>query len=528
MRVQKSGAGRPSYSGRLVSFPSVLYAHHADRPSPGPSPTPTFFSDLGLDQIVSAVLKGKEEYELDKYYHEPLSSREAILYRQEALRDIERPGMMSKLRVFAQRMHTMRERLSQVEKRHNPGQRWRWFLDIVFQYCDTVRTLDSDLQGVDLQSAAFCKVRHHVSEFATSDRFVKIAEEAKTITDQMAALRYTILIDGLHVTIAPPSGESDYGREVQAAFSNFTSASNKAYPFDHDESLDVDAVEARILEKVAGIYPDPFIALLNFFETNQIFRDPAIDAFDREVQFYISYLAYIAPLKKEGLRFCYPDPRDDDQAETVEGSFDIALATKLQRNHAVPVTNDYHLAGAERIIVVSGPNQGGKTTFARTFGQLHYIGALGLPVAATMARLFVPDKIFTHFERTEQMASLRGKLQDDLIRVHEILAAATPRSVIIINEIFASTTLADALSLSRKIGATIIDLDAICVWVTFIEEVASLGGSVVSMVSAVEADYPDHRTFKVLRQPANGLAYAMSIARKYRLTRNAIRERIQG
>jgi hypothetical protein len=489
---------------------------------------PPIFTDLGLDQIVSAVLKGKEEYELEKHYYEPLSSTDAILYRQAALQDIERPGMLAKLRGFAQRMHTMRERLLQVEKRHNPIQRWRWFLDIVFQYCETIRKLEADLQSADLQSAAFSKMRAHVTDFATSDRFLKVAHEARVLTGQLAGIRYNILIDGLHVTITPPGGEPDYGHQVRAAFANFTSASNKAYPFDHDESLDVDAVEAKILEKVGGLYSEPFIALMDFFETRQLFRDPAIDAFDREVQFFVSYLAYIGPLRKAGLRFCYPQPSDIDQTEAVESSFDVALASKLQRTNGVPVTNEYRLGGIERIIVVSGPNQGGKTTFARTLGQLHYLASLGLPVAATKAKLFVPDKIFTHFERSERMTSLRGKLQDDLIRIHEILAEATPKSLIIINEIFASTTLADALLLSRKIGATIIDLDVLCVWVTFIEEVASLGGSVVSMVATAGADNPEHRTFKIVRQPANGLAYAMSIARKYRLTRDMVRERVQG
>jgi len=511
-----------------VSFPSVLYAQHADRPIPGPSSKPETFADLGLDQIVAATLKGKEEYELEKYYYEPLTTAEAITYRQAALQDVERPGMLAKLRVFAQHMHTMRERLLQVDKRHNPVQRRRWFLDIVLKYCETIRRLDADLRGADIQSNAFRQIRDHVTDVVSSERFATIADKAREITDQLAGIRFNILIDGLHVTISPSGGEPDYGREVQSAFANFSSATNKAYPFDHDESLDVDNVEAHILDKVVNLYPDPFIALVNFFDEHKVFRDPAIDAFDREVQFYISYLAYLAPLRKVGLRFCYPILSNKSQLEAVEDSFDVALATKLLKSNGVPVPNSYHLAGDERIVVVSGPNQGGKTTFARTFGQLHYIAALGLPVAATTARLFVPDRIFTHFERTEKMASLRGKLQDDLIRIHEIMSAATPKSLIIINEIFASTTLEDALFLSRKIGATIIDLHALCVWVTFIEEVASLGKSVVSMVSAVEADNPERRTFKILRQPANGLAYAMSIARKYRLTREAVRERIQG
>ena len=154
------------------------------------------------------------------------------------------------------------------------------------------------------------------------------------------------------------------------------------------------------------------------------------------------------------------------------------------------VTNDIDLGGIERILVVSGPNQGGKTTFALIFGQLHYLAALGLPVPGKQARLTLPDAIFTHFELGENTKDLQGKLMDDLVRIHDILDAATPRSLLILNEIFTSTTLGDAIDLGTRIFAQIQSTDLVCVCVTFVEELSRLGPTVVSMVSTAEAENP--------------------------------------
>ena len=121
---------------------------------------------------------------------------------------------------------------------------------------------------------------------------------------------------------------------------------------------------------------------------------------------------------------------------------------------------------------------------------------------------------------------MSGKLEDDLVRIREILQAATPASVVILNEIFASTTLHDARFLGTKLLTKVMRLDALCVYVTFVDELADLGEQVVSLMSTVDPRTPAERTYRVVRKPADGLAYALAIAEKYDLTYERLRNRL--
>jgi DNA mismatch repair ATPase MutS len=121
---------------------------------------------------------------------------------------------------------------------------------------------------------------------------------------------------------------------------------------------------------------------------------------------------------------------------------------------------------------------------------------------------------------------MSGKLEDDLIRIGDILRAATPASIVIMNEIFTSTTVHDARFLGTKLLTKLMRLDALGVYVTFIDELASLGEQAVSLMSTIVPGNPAERTYRVVRKPADGLAYAMAIAEKYDLTYQRLHDRL--
>ena len=505
-----------------MSFQSILFKKQDDLTLAAPD----FFTDLNLDQVIDEITAGKKEYELKPFFYTSLQDTEAIEYRHEIFQELEN-GLVASVKSFAQKMRLMREYLVKANKLYYKYQKERYFLDAVELYCDAVGGLDRDLKGTELKSCGFLDLREYITKYIQSDVFVSLLSGLKKLKRDLAAVRYCLLINGNTITVRQYQGETDYSTVVEGIFEKFKKGIGKNYLVKVTEYPEMNHIEEQIADLVAQLYPGVFAELDQYYDRNAAYMDKTIARFDREIQFYIAYLNYMAIFKRTGLQFCYPQICCQSKEIFVYGGFDSALAYKRITEKSAVVCNDFYLKGAERIFVVSGPNQGGKTTFARMFGQLHYMACLGCPVPGTEAQLFLFDRIFTHFEKEENIKNLRGKLQDDLIRIYDILSRATPNSIIILNEIFTSTALQDAIYLGKKVMEKIIRLDLLCVCVTFIEELASLDEKTVSMVSTVVPDNPARRTYKIVRSPADGLSHAIFIARKYRLTYDCLKERLK-
>jgi len=488
---------------------------------------PVFFSDLNLDQVIDAITAPKQEYNLKPFFYASNRDIETISYRQEVMRDLEDETLMTHIKTFAERMSTVRRYMAMAEKLDFDHHKKGWFLEAVLIYCNTVTILARDLGCVDLESRGLLAFREYVTNYVHSQEFQSLAANAKQVKKALSEVKYCVIIQSGKFKVKRYQRETDYSIDVEKIFEKFKQGAVEDYLVKIADRTGMSHIEAKILEFVIRLYPEPFAALDRFCANHSRFLDEAIQSFDREIQFYIAYLDFIADLKRRGLPFCYPTVNPASKEGYVYDGFDLALAHALRHSEKSIVLNDFFLKDPERIIVVTGPNQGGKTTFARMFGQLHYLSGLGCPVPGREAQLFLFDQIFTHFEMEEDIRNLRGKFEDDLIRIHDIITSTTPNSILIVNEIFASTTLQDAVFLSKEIMARVMGLDALFVWVTFIDELSSLSEKTVSMVAAVVPEDPTRRIFKIIRKTADGLAYALSLAQKHRLTNERIKERIK-
>lgn len=495
----------------------------------GELPAPTCFRDLNLDRVVEAIVKGREEYGLVGVLHTALQERSVVEYRHQVFRELEDDAFRKNVAQFSEQMARMRRLLNLSMKQHYKYERERWLLDSARLYCEAVVVLNSALDEAELSSEAFRAFRSWVASYASSDAFTRLVADSEAVLAQLDSVVYAFAVNGLKITVAAYAAEPDYSKEVEKTFERFRQADTDPHLVKVPDSGSMDHVEANIVNRVARLFRDEFRSLDSFCASHAAFVDGTLARFDRELQFFLAYIEFMRRAESTGACFSYPSMGEGDEL-SADGGCDIALAQALleREDGGRIVRNDFALTQPERILVVSGPNQGGKTTFARMFGQLHYLASLGVPVPAVRARLFLPDEVFTHFEREEDISTLRGKLDDELVRIRDILAEASERSVIVVNEIFASTTLADAVQLGTSVVGDVIALGCPALFVTFVDELASLGPATVSMVAVVQVDDPTKRTFKIARRPADGRAYALALAEKYGLSYAQLRRRIGG
>ncbi|CAM3705260.1 MutS-related protein [Tsukamurella ocularis] len=502
-----------------MESPSLLGTPAVDPPERDPD----HFADLGLDHIVGAA--AAQDPDIAPLFRVPAPTPAVARYRQDLCRALRRDASLTAaLRSFCATMAATREARSNAERLRLAPERDAWFLDGARRYLAAVAGLRDALAAAADPPAALRDLRAHLDALADSRAHRELSGDAAEAAALMDGVEYTVRIKKSDVRVGRYHGEADYGAEVAAVFERFRVDGAARRAEDVPVRPGLDGVEAAILTDVTALFPDTFRTLARFRERHAGYGDPTVTRADLELRWYLGYLDLVARLEAAGVPFAFPTIADDPVLDA-RGVADLAMAMDLVRRGAPVIGNDLRLDAEERVLVVTGPNHGGKTALARAFGQTHHLAALGLPVPGTAAVIGLFDELFTQFERPESADDRRGRLEADIVGMREILTAATDRSVVVMNETFASTSLEDGARLGAAVVHRLVERGARCIYVTFVDEIAQLGGGVVSMTADVPAE-PSARTFRVRRGRPQGLAHAAALARRHGLDAEALRRRI--
>ena len=252
--------------------------------------------------------------------------------------------------------------------------------------------------------------------------------------------------------------------------------------------------------------------------------------------FYLGAIRWIRRFQDLGLPVCQPEiaPADERRCE-VKDSYNLHLVLKQSLSQkgsgSTIVRNDIRLGADGRILILTGPNSGGKTTYMQGVGVVHILAQAGCYVPGSQAVVSPLDHLFTHFPLEEKSELDTGRLGEEAIRLGQIFQELTRHSLVLLNETLSSTSFSESLYLAQDIVRILRRVGARAIYATHLHELAkradelneSVPGDskIISLVSspmderASENGAGVKRTYKLEVRPPLGQSYAREIASRY-------------
>ena len=189
-----------------------------------------------------------------------------------------------------------------------------------------------------------------------------------------------------------------------------------------------------------------------------------------ELAFYVGCLNLAEDLARMDEPISIPRPLAADQPRhAAKGLYDPVLALTLRRK---VVSNDID-AGSKSLVIITGANQGGKSTFLRSVGLSQLMMQCGMFVPAESFSANVCVALFSHFKREEDASMESGKLDEELGRMSEIVDDLAPFGMVLLNEFFAATNEREGSEIARQITEALLDRDIKVFFVTHLFELAN-------------------------------------------------------
>ena len=181
-----------------------------------------------------------------------------------------------------------------------------------------------------------------------------------------------------------------------------------------------------------------------------------------ELAFYVAALNLHDRLTVIGERVTFPDPAADTHIFHCRDLRDPSLALTIGRP---AVGNDVDAEGRP-LIVITGANRGGKSTFLRSAGLAQVMLQCGLFVTADAFAASLRTGLFTHYRREEDRTMRSGKFDEELVRMDTIADALRPGGLVLFNESFAATNEREGSDVAHQIVTALLDSDVSVIAVT--------------------------------------------------------------
>ncbi len=188
-----------------------------------------------------------------------------------------------------------------------------------------------------------------------------------------------------------------------------------------------------------------------------------------ELAFFMGCLNLAETLAQMDAPYIFPTPvAAAERRHFYRGLYDVCLALTIQQC----IVGNNGAADDKEMVMITGANQGGKSTFLRSIGVAQLMMQAGMFVPAVEFSANVCTAVFTHFRREEDASMTSGKLDEELARMSDIIDAITPHALLLFNESFATTNEREGSEIGRQIVRALLQKRIKIFFVTHLYELA--------------------------------------------------------
>ena len=552
---------------RDVPVISLLFPQNHKRPATV-NLNQTAINDLSLRRTVEAFTADRTlRRDIEEILFALTIEPDIIRYRQAVLADFM--GSAELVETFEQllpQISALTVYRHSIDRQRVPLQELAWRISELDYLVSCVSVLSQTFQtmGSQIRSAGLLSLRDAITLFEEDPTYQQLVEELPILLPKMRA--------NLSVTIGV-----NLDRELRPVEAVLIDVNEEAYTASpllqrllgrqgemegigqlHRAPLNLygDRGGTRRSSEYGGVRGDPLMGPL-FRDLTEVLKKVVgpvekslkkylnlnghfLDRLRGEIGFFLSAARLAERLRGQGLPLCMPEIAPlADAVSHVRDGYNLNLARHLMAEHPglsikeKVILNDVTLGrvgqeGSGQIAILTGPNQGGKTTYTQMIGIIQMMAQAGLFVPAAAATISPIDQIYTHYPIEEQLEKGTGRFGDEARRLNEIFQAVTGNSLVLLNEALSGTGPGEAIYLARDVVRILGMLGTRTIFNTHLhglaEEIGEInrefGGKerVQSLVASPiidGEDDPEKRSYRIIAGPPLGRSYAREIASKY-------------
>jgi hypothetical protein len=419
--------------------------------------------DLGLDAVLDAMARG-DGYLRPLAEHVLLNSLadpDAIRYRQDALRDcLEHRDVVRELYALSVEALESKRKAQVMWFRDSPDALLAKAVRILEVLEEALRRLRgiADDHGADFRSEAFMRLFATLQQELDDDYLATVRHHLRELRLKRGALISASLGRGSRGTQFVLREPHDRGL-LERLMPGGPRSYSFAIPSRDEAGFQALAeLRGRGINIAANALAQSTDHIVSFFAMLRA-----------ELGFYVGCLNLHEQLEELSEPTCVPEAADAGEvAFSASGLYDVALA--LHRGGQV-VGNDV-LADDKQLVVITGANEGGKSTFLRSAGLAQLMLQAGTFAPAESFRANTCSGVFTHFKREEDATMTKGKLDEELSRMSEIAERIAPAALLLCNESFASTNEREGSEIGRQVVGAMIEAGVKVLYVTHLFDLA--------------------------------------------------------